>query len=299
MRGDSDPAWSPAGTRIVFDRVLGFFVSGIYVMNADGSGQTQLTSGFNDLYPAWSPDGTKIAFVREPSVPGAPDNVWVMNADGSGQTQLSSIGGFACCPNWSPDGTKIAFQRTPGGGIGSDIYVMNANGTGVTNLTNTATDNAHPAWSPDGTKIAFQSARATVVTSQIYTMNADGSGVTRLTTNAASDSSPDWGKVPDPALHITRIAARANDERQAAAGVTFTDDDPAGNLSQYSGTIAWGDGSTTTIPKNFFTTIPGGGFAAGGLHTYAQPGSYVVTVTIKDVGGASDSKSTTLVVPSG
>jgi len=105
----------------------------------------------------------------------------------------------------------------------------------------------------------------------------------------------------DPALHITRISAAANHDRQAAAGVTFTDDDPVGNLSQYSGTIAWGDGSTTNIPKKLFAKIPpflGGGFAAGSLHTYAQPGSYVVTVTINDVGGASDSKSTTLVVSS-
>jgi hypothetical protein len=109
-------------------------------------------------------------------------------------------------------------------------------------------------------------------------------------------------QTPDPAIHITHIAAAANHERHAAVGVTFTDDDPAGNLSQYSGTIAWGDGSTTTIPKYLFTKIPaslGGGFAAGSLHTYARPGSYVVTVTINDVGGASDSKSTTLVVPSG
>ena len=106
---------------------------------------------------------------------------------------------------------------------------------------------------------------------------------------------------PDAALHITHIAAVANDQRHAAAGVTFTDDDPAGNLSQYSGTIAWGDGSTANIPEKLFTKIParlGGGFAAGSLHTYARPGSYVVTVTINDVGGAAASKSTTLVVPS-
>ena len=105
----------------------------------------------------------------------------------------------------------------------------------------------------------------------------------------------------DPALHVTRIAASADHTRHAAAGVTFTDDDPAGNLSQYSGTVAWGDGSITSIPKYLFTKVParlGGGFAAGSVHTYAKPGSYVVTVTINDVGGASASKSTTLVVPS-
>lgn len=71
---------------------------------------------------------------------------------------------------------------------------------------------------------------------------------------------------PDAALRVTRIAAVVDGGRHAAVGVTFTDDDPAGSLSQYSGTVAWGDGSTTTIPKYLFTKIParlGGGFAAG------------------------------------
>jgi Tol biopolymer transport system component len=35
----------------------------IYVMNADGTGQTRLTDNdVRDHYPSWSPDGTKIAF---------------------------------------------------------------------------------------------------------------------------------------------------------------------------------------------------------------------------------------------
>ena len=36
----------------------------IYVMNADGSGQTRLTNNnAEDWEPNWSPDGTKIVFV--------------------------------------------------------------------------------------------------------------------------------------------------------------------------------------------------------------------------------------------
>ncbi len=104
----------------------------------------------------------------------------------------------------------------------------------------------------------------------------------------------------DASLTITHIAAFANRHRQAAAGVTFTDADPGGNLSQYTGSIAWGDGTTTTIPKSQFVAIPprfGGGFAAGDVHTYAKPGTYTVTITITDTGGASASARTPLNVP--
>jgi Tol biopolymer transport system component len=65
---DTDPAWSPDGTKIAFatDRDRSNFTYEVYTMNADGSGQTRLTGdSLNDQSPAWSPDGTKIAFATE------------------------------------------------------------------------------------------------------------------------------------------------------------------------------------------------------------------------------------------
>src|SRR5262249_24041521 len=55
----SSPEVSPDGTRIVFT------IDGqIWVMNADGRAQLQLTrqAGFVNQQPSWSPDGRKIVF---------------------------------------------------------------------------------------------------------------------------------------------------------------------------------------------------------------------------------------------
>ena len=124
------PVWSPDGTRITYRRSLrrlgGSRTSEIWVMNADGTDQKQLTDyGHSQV---WSPDGTRIAYV-------AFLGVWVMNADGTDQKQLTDNGHT---PVWSPDGTQIAYS-------GQGVWVMNADGTDQQQLTN---EGAGPVWSP-------------------------------------------------------------------------------------------------------------------------------------------------------
>jgi TolB protein len=110
-------------------------------MNADGMGQTRLTSGeWIDQDPQWSPDGTKIVFVRESLTLGGGSQIVVMNADGSGQTSLTSMGAGYMTPTWSPDGTKIAFSRS---GV---IYVVNLDGSNETRITNNDRYNSYPTW---------------------------------------------------------------------------------------------------------------------------------------------------------
>jgi Tol biopolymer transport system component len=212
---DSDPAWSPDGSKIAFvgyrdaNQIFSEENYDIYVMNADGTGLTNLLNhctpamvernydptsdapscGWqHDLTPAWSPDGSKIAFTSDRDLNG---EIYVMNADGTGQTNLTNsrtrLDGF---PVWSPDGRRIAFYSWRDGN--AEVYVVNADGTGQINFTNNAANDraTETVWSPDGSKIAFYSRRDG--NGEIYAMNADGTGLTNLTNNAAGDGSPAW-----------------------------------------------------------------------------------------------------------
>ncbi len=63
----------------------------IFVMNADGTGVTQLTDNddVDDEAPAWSPNGMKIAFQ---SLRDGDYEVFVMDADGSNVVSLGQQG---------------------------------------------------------------------------------------------------------------------------------------------------------------------------------------------------------------
>ena len=134
---DFGPAWSHDGARIAFSQYDDVGLGEVWSMNADGTGQTNLTneSAADDSWPTWSADGARLAFTRFVPPPPPPDfEIWTMNADGSGQFALTANSVYDTTPVWSPDGTKIAFVRSD---QTSQIYVMNADGSGEVNLLET------------------------------------------------------------------------------------------------------------------------------------------------------------------
>jgi len=196
-----DPSWSPDGSKIMFVRWVGAS-SAICLMNADGSGQIQLTGleqegsetgAESDHRPAWSPDGSQIAFARGM-------RLYLMRADGSQQAPVQrSADWFPGFLNsvWSPNGSTILAAYSPGTGMPDELHRINADGSGRMQLTADASPYSRPVWSPDGESIAFVSDRDGPY--QIYVMRSDGSGQTNISKNpASSDGAPAWWGPPSP-----------------------------------------------------------------------------------------------------
>jgi len=187
---DSAPEWSPDRSQIAFISTRDDLNGDIFVMDADGSDQVNLTGwrgAKRDLFPTWSPDGTRIAFCGD--TPYTIYSIYIIDLiDGS----LTSVGGSTLnCSGvtWSPDGSTIVFSADYGT-LHFALYAVNPDGSNFRVLINTGGNDVFPDFSPDGRQIVFErdgNGRAWVMVA-----GSAGTALKRVSPATALDWFPVW-----------------------------------------------------------------------------------------------------------
>ena len=151
---DSNPRWSPDGTRIAFKSSRGGNWDA-YVMNADGSNVIRLTDHrANDHDPVWMPDGQSVIISSDRDSREDLYRVWI--ADRRVERLTHHVVGRAIMPSVSPDGKSVAYaaqtlQRMQFWEF--QIHVLDL-ATGKSRALDQPGGTCWPTWSPDGRLIA-------------------------------------------------------------------------------------------------------------------------------------------------
>ena len=205
-------------------------LSQIYVMQLDGTRQTQVTNSETDtFFPEFSPDGSILLFWAADfsvSPPSYGLRFWL------GPNNISQVFPFLA-GTWAPDGQSILVTFMDEGSQNSDLGLANMNEGGFTILTTDPADDEDPdwcgdsiifnravdgvsrlflmdssganqrlfeldtdiagrngAWSSDCSRIVFVSGDET--TSQIFVVDTDGGNLQQLTDSAGHNEDPAW-----------------------------------------------------------------------------------------------------------
>lgn len=139
-----DLSVSPDGLRLAFVSTRTGSKE-IWIANADGSNQTQLTfiNGASVGSPRWSPDGTRIAFDGYAS--GSSD-IYVVPVEGGRPVRLTTDPANEIRPSWSHDGQWIYFGWDRGGT--QQIWKIRASGGDPVQVTRSGGQEAFET--PDG-----------------------------------------------------------------------------------------------------------------------------------------------------
>lgn len=191
----------------------------ICLINADGTGQRQLTSNsYENYYASLSPDGNSVVFASNQT---GNFEIYEMDLNGSQRKLTSGIGELAA-PEISPDGLQIVFTNNYN--TIDHIWVMDRDGKNPHEVYGAPdADAVDPSWSPDGHQILFELGSGE--NKLINVINADGSGLSAVNKSFLTRGRSDWS--PDG----TTIAAYSGVSRKREIYIMNID---GSNLRQIS-----------------------------------------------------------------
>ena len=185
---DAEASYSPDGKRIVFCSLRNAYPKSqlspkdlkqlevdpayfgeIYIMNADGSDQIQLTdSPGYDGGPFFTPDGQHIVW-RHFTPDGSEADIYTMRIDGSGVRRLTDFNSMSWAPYFHPSGAYVIFASNKLGFSNFELYLVDARGRHEpVRVTTTDGFDGLPVFSPDGSRLCWTSNRNSQEVSQLY-----------------------------------------------------------------------------------------------------------------------------------
>jgi len=197
-RGDSNPQYSPDGTRIAFasDR------SGtweIWVCGRDGSDPVRLTNFRHGTsgWPTWSPDGKRLAF-DSTGAGGDEYHLFTIAADGGPPQQLTVEPTFNAAPSWSSDGW-IYFEANRSGE--SQVWKIPQTGGAAERVTKHG--GCRPAVSPDGKFVYYARGQ-----DEVWRIPAGGGEETRFMAGLEDVFHGRWAPVDRGFYFVERIGPK-------------------------------------------------------------------------------------------
>ena len=217
--GDSNPRWSPDGTRLAYLSArdeTGKDKPQIFVLPASGQGEPRrvcaVPNGAGGL--TWSPDGSRLAFLAldGPEPPTEPkvnealrhQRLWSVRPEHDMPHPITPAGLTVWTYTWSPDSTRLAVYFSDGPGE-TDWYrgqlgVVSAAGGAIHLITHLTRQADALAWTRDGERVVYVSGEWSdrgLIGGDVFMVDANGGGEPRNLTPGI-EYSPSWlAQLPD------------------------------------------------------------------------------------------------------